>query len=76
MPKSILDLSSLDGSNGFKINGIDGGDYNGYSVSSPGDVNGDGSMILLLEHITLTQMAIAMQVKAQFRIGGIRLQLI
>jgi len=37
-----LDLSSLDGSNGFVINGIDGGDNSGRSVSSAGDVNGDG----------------------------------
>ncbi|BAZ48272.1 putative outer membrane adhesin [Nostoc sp. NIES-4103] len=37
-----LDLSSLDGSNGFVINGINTGDYSGISVSSAGDVNGDG----------------------------------
>ena len=37
-----LDLSSLDGSNGFVINGIDSGDFSGRSVSSAGDVNGDG----------------------------------
>jgi Ca2+-binding RTX toxin-like protein len=39
---SSLDLSMLDGSNGFVINGIDAFDYSGYSVSSAGDVNGDG----------------------------------
>jgi FG-GAP repeat len=37
-----LNLSSLDGSNGFVLNGIDTGDYSGRSVSSAGDVNGDG----------------------------------
>ena len=37
-----LDLSSLDGSNGFILNGIDAGDQSGWSVSSAGDVNGDG----------------------------------
>ena len=37
-----LNLSSLNGSNGFVINGIDAGDYSGYSVSSAGDINGDG----------------------------------
>jgi len=37
-----LDLSSLDGTNGFQINGIDHADFSGYSVSSAGDVNGDG----------------------------------
>jgi Ca2+-binding RTX toxin-like protein len=37
-----LDLSSLNGSNGFVINGINSGDYSGRSVSSAGDINGDG----------------------------------
>ena len=37
-----LELSSLDGSNGFVINGIDSFDESGRSVSSGGDVNGDG----------------------------------
>ncbi len=37
-----LDLSSLDGSNGFVMNGIDASDSSGHSVSSAGDVNGDG----------------------------------
>ena len=39
---SSLDLSTLNGSNGFAINGIDAGDYLGISVSEAGDVNGDG----------------------------------
>ncbi|MBH8555370.1 FG-GAP repeat protein, partial [Nostocaceae cyanobacterium CENA357] len=37
-----LNLSSLDGSNGFVINGINSGDFLGTSVSSAGDINGDG----------------------------------
>ena len=37
-----LELSDLDGTNGFKINGISSGDRSGRSVSSAGDVNGDG----------------------------------
>jgi FG-GAP repeat/RTX calcium-binding nonapeptide repeat (4 copies) len=37
-----LNLSSLDGSNGFVLNGIDTFDFSGFSVSSAGDVNGDG----------------------------------
>ena len=37
-----FDLSSLNGSNGFKLNGIDTGDKSGSQVSSIGDVNGDG----------------------------------
>ncbi len=39
---SSLDLSALDGSNGFKINGAAAYDYSGASVASAGDVNGDG----------------------------------
>ena len=39
---SILNLSSLDGSNGFAINGVSAGDRSGRSVSGGGDVNGDG----------------------------------
>ena len=38
----LVDLSLLDGSNGFILAGIDGSDGSGFSVSSAGDVNGDG----------------------------------
>ncbi|PPS41289.1 S-layer family protein [Chroococcidiopsis sp. TS-821] len=37
-----IDVAALDGTNGFAINGINGGDYAGRSVSSAGDINGDG----------------------------------
>ena len=37
-----MDLSELDGSDGFRINGENAGDYSGDSVSSAGDFNGDG----------------------------------
>jgi hypothetical protein len=37
-----LDLSTLNGTNGFKISGVAAGDQSGYSVASAGDVNGDG----------------------------------
>jgi Ca2+-binding RTX toxin-like protein len=37
-----LNLSDLNGSNGFAINGIAERDFSGWSVSSAGDVNGDG----------------------------------
>ncbi len=37
-----LELSDLDGTNGFVMNGILGNDRSGRSVSGAGDVNGDG----------------------------------
>ncbi|MEZ5742978.1 MAG: hypothetical protein R3D89_04430 [Sphingomonadaceae bacterium] len=37
-----LDPSTLDGTDGFRLDGIDSSDYSGYSVSSAGDVNADG----------------------------------
>ena len=37
-----LDLSTLNGTNGFRLDGIDAGDISGFSVASAGDVNGDG----------------------------------
>jgi Ca2+-binding RTX toxin-like protein len=37
-----LNLSTLNGSNGFQINGEAAGDQSGLSVDSAGDVNGDG----------------------------------
>lgn len=38
----VLELSSLNGSNGYVLNGVDAGDRSGTSVSAAGDVNGDG----------------------------------
>ncbi len=40
-PASV-ELSSLDGSDGFVLNGIDENDRSGSSVGNAGDVNGDG----------------------------------
>ena len=37
-----LNLSALDGTNGFRISGAAADDYSGWSVASAGDVNGDG----------------------------------
>ena len=37
-----LNLSTLNGTNGFRVIGAAGGDYSGMSVASAGDVNGDG----------------------------------
>jgi hypothetical protein len=37
-----VDLSSLDGSDGFKLSGVAASDFTGRKVASAGDVNGDG----------------------------------
>ena len=37
-----FELSSLNGQNGFRLIGIDGGDQSGLAVSGAGDINGDG----------------------------------
>lgn len=43
-----IDPLTLDGRNGFVINGIDVGDQSGASVSSAGDMNGDGVSDLII----------------------------
>ncbi len=44
----LLPLSSLNGTNGFKLDGEVSGDYSGYWVCGPGDVNGDGYEDILI----------------------------
>jgi len=39
---ATLELSALNGTTGFQINGVAGGDSSGLSVSAAGDINGDG----------------------------------
>src|SRR5262245_31259825 len=43
-----IQLSKLDGSNGFKLGGAAPGDNSGFSVASAGDVNGDGFADLIV----------------------------
>jgi len=45
---ATIDLSTLDGSNGFAINGEAASDRSGYSLSAAGDVNGDGTDDLII----------------------------
>ena len=42
-------LSSLNGSNGFKLDGENNGDASGYSISAAGDINGDGYNDLVIK---------------------------
>ena len=44
----VLALSSLNGANGFKLDGENNNDYSGISVSTAGDINGDGYVDLLI----------------------------
>lgn len=44
----VVELSELDGSNGFALNGVDANDGSGGSVSSAGDINGDGMADLVI----------------------------
>jgi len=37
-----IDLSALDGADGFRLTGIDAGDFSGVGASGAGDFNGDG----------------------------------
>ena len=46
-PPSI-DLSSLNGSTGFRLDGEEAGDVSGWYVSEAGDINGDGVEDLIL----------------------------
>ena len=43
-----IDLSSLDGANGFKLSGAAVNDFSGRSVAAAGDVNGDGFADLIV----------------------------
>ncbi|MFO1349398.1 MAG: integrin alpha [Gammaproteobacteria bacterium] len=44
----VLELSALNGVNGFKLSGVAAGDRSGRAVSELGDVNGDGVADLLI----------------------------
>ncbi len=44
----VVQLSSLDGSSGFRLDGVTSSDFSGRSVSTAGDVNGDGIDDLLI----------------------------
>ena len=44
----VVLLSEMDGSDGFVLEGIDANDYSGGSVSTAGDVNGDGYADILI----------------------------
>ena len=56
-----FELSTLNGANGFVINGVDPLDFSGISVSGAGDVNGDGIDDLIIGSFVADPKVIAMQ---------------
>jgi len=42
MATTTINLSSLNGTNGFRLDGVSAYDFSGRSVSNAGDVKGDG----------------------------------
>jgi len=45
---SSIELSALDGSDGFQINGVAERDFSGRSLAGAGDINGDGFADLIV----------------------------
>ncbi len=45
---SVIDLSTLNGGNGFRLDGVAADDFSGRSVAGAGDVNGDGFADLIV----------------------------
>lgn len=43
-----FDLSTLDGTNGFRLDSVAPGDWSGDSVSGAGDINGDGATDIII----------------------------
>ncbi|AOY82242.2 hypothetical protein BJP36_22385 [Moorena producens JHB] len=48
MSNQLFNISNLNGRIGFSINGVTLGDRSGFSVSSAGDINGDGNLDLII----------------------------
>ena len=48
MSNQLFNISNLNGRIGFSINGVTLGDRSGFSVSSAGDINGDGNADLII----------------------------
>lgn len=40
--QAVFPLASLDGDNGFRLDGVTDDDYSGRAVTGIGDINGDG----------------------------------
>jgi hypothetical protein len=60
---AVVDLGSLDGSNGFRLDGEIANAFSGRAVASAGDVNGDGFADLIVAHHTKEPIADAKPVR-------------
>ena len=70
--QSSFDLSSLDGSNDFVVNGIHSGDNVGVSVSGAGDINGDGFDDLIIgAHRVSVMHAVALDVRGRLLVADV-----
>src|SRR5262249_48892725 len=65
-----IDLSSLDGSTGFKLSGAAAYDYSGHSVASAGDVNGDGFADLIVGAYGVTRQSVFILTGASYVVFG------
>ena len=66
---AVFELSSLNGINGFVINGIDADDGSGRSVSNAGDINGDGIDDNLTISYTLAESDYLLRIRIFDRYG-------
>ena len=67
----VVELSTIDGTNGFVLNGIDAGDRSGRSVAGAGDVNGDGVDDLIVGAQRADPNAISSAGEAYIIYGGV-----
>jgi hypothetical protein len=71
---AAMDVSALNGTNGFRISGVSSGDGAGISVSGAGDINGDGlaDLVIGADHVDRVDAAPAIEAGAAYFVFGSR----